>query len=87
MDVAGTMVVVGLARWLFHIYNMWQMCAGGVELAQQHESSLKFMMHMLGYMSDGKGMWGWLLVVCVCMRGADACVMWVWYASVGAGDT
>ena len=25
VDVVGTMVVVGLVRQLFHIYNVWQM--------------------------------------------------------------
>ena len=38
VDVAGTMVVVGLAGWLFHIYDVWQMRTGGVEPVQWHSS-------------------------------------------------
>ena len=38
VDVAGTMVVVGLAGQLFHIYDVRQMRAGGVELVQWRSS-------------------------------------------------
>ena len=65
------MVVVGPMGRLFHIYDVWQMCMGGMELVQWHQNSLKFMTHVLGCMSDGKGMWGWLRV---CMWGAGVCV-------------
>ena len=44
-----------------------------VEPVQQHESSLT---HVLGCMSDGKGVWGWL---CMHTRGTDICAG---YASV-----
>ena len=51
VDVVGTMVVVGLAGRLFHIYDVWQMCVQGTELVQWHESSLKFMTHAAGTLS------------------------------------
>ena len=38
VNVAGMMVVVGLAGWLFHIYDMRQMCVGGAEAVQWHSS-------------------------------------------------
>ena len=37
VDVVGTMVV-GLVGWLFHIYDMRQMCAGGAEPVQRRSS-------------------------------------------------
>ena len=64
-------MVVGPVGRLFHIYDVWQMRVGGMEPVQRRQNSLKFITRVLGCMSDGKGMWGWLRV---CMRGADACV-------------
>ena len=37
-DVAGMTVVVALAGRLFHIYDMWQMHAGGAEPVQWRNS-------------------------------------------------
>ena len=38
VDVVGTTVVVGLAGRLFHIYDVQQMRAGGMELVQRCSS-------------------------------------------------
>ena len=38
VDMVGKTVVVGLAGWLFHIYDVRQMRAGGMELVQQCSS-------------------------------------------------
>ena len=38
VDVAGMMVVVGLAGRLFHIYDVQQMHTGGVEPVQRRSS-------------------------------------------------
>ena len=75
VDVVGTMVVVGLAGQLFHIYDVRQMRVGGMGAG----AAAQFMMHALGCMLDGKGAWGWL---CVCARGADAHVCTQGYVSV-----
>ena len=54
MDVTGTMVVVGLAGRLFHIYDVRKI-KEGEEPLQRRESSMKFMTRAVACMSDGKG--------------------------------
>ena len=58
-DVAVMMVVVGLVGKLFHIYSVWQMCAGGAEPVQGAVHNVCTGVHVRQQRHVG-------LVVCVC---------------------
>ena len=55
--------------WLFHIYNVRQMHTGGVELVQQHESSLKSMTRLWSHPRACHHAWCSRRTVCPHPRG------------------
>ena len=75
VDMAGTMVVVGLVGQLFHIYiqHVADVCDGpwDTELVQWHKNSL---MHVLGCMSDAHTGLGYMLDMCAGVH--VRCVRW-----------